>query len=181
MNSPDKSSRLVEQRTSHGMIAQKTSSELRSVITAPLLSTEMKLDETVSPQETPSSTMSTDGGLVPIPGPFEMFTSVTTTPTTSTRSLMERERFMELEVQRAITATPQLGWHRRQYPASGSTSSTQKQAGSQPSTRFGSTDAELQAMYDEADRIASELVVLSGHVRSLASRVKLWEIRNGVQ
>lgn len=36
-------------------------------------------------------------------------------------------------------------------------------------------------MFDEADRIASELVVLSGHVRSLASRVKLWEIRNGVQ
>lgn len=179
MNSPDKSSRLAEQRTSHGKIAQKTSSELRSVITAPLLSTEMKLEETVSPQETPSSTMSTAGGQVPIPGSFEMFTSVTTTPTTNTRSLMERERFMELEVQRAIIATPQLDWRHQQYLASASTSSTQKQAESQPSTKSGLTDMDkLQA---EADRISNELLVLSGHVRSLVSQMRLMRIRNGVQ
>lgn len=179
MNSPDKSSRLAEQRTSHGMIAQKTSSALRSVTTAPLLSTEMKLAEMDSPQETPSSTMSTAGDLVPILGPFEMFTSVTTTPTTNTRSLMERERFMEQEVQRAITATPQLAWHRQQSPAKGSTSSTQKQAESRPSTKSGST--EMERLQKEADRISNELLVLSGHVRALVSQLRLWQVRNGIQ
>jgi len=161
------------------MIAQKTSNALRSVTTAPLLSTEMKLAETDSPQATPSSTMSTAGDLVPIPGNFEMFTSVTTTPTTSTRSLMERERFMEQEVQRAITATPQLDWRHQQYLARDSTSSTPKQAGSRPSTKSGST--EMERLQKEADRISNELLVLSGHVRALVSQLRLWQVRNGVQ
>ena len=179
MNSPDKSSRLVEQRTSHGMIAQKTSNALRSVTTAPLLSTEMKLEETVSPQATPSSTMSTVGDLVPIHGNLEMFTSVTTTPTTSTRSLMERERSSGLAVQNRTTATHRSVSLPPPYPPSAFTSLTQKQEGSQPNTKSGST--EMDKLQAEADRISNELLVLSGHVRALVSQLRLWQVRNGIQ
>ena len=170
---------LAERRISRGMIVQRTFKELKSATTALLLSTEMKLDAQDSLQETPSSTMSTAGDLVPILGPFEMFTSVTTTPTTNTRSLMERERFMEQEVQRAITATPQLDWHHLRSRRSGSTSSTPKQAESRPSTKSGST--EMKELQKEADRISNELLVLSGHVRALVSQLRLWQVRNGVQ
>ena len=170
---------LAERRISRGMIVQRTFNELKLAIIEHSLSTEMRSEEMVSRQETPSSTTSTDGDLVPIPGNFEMFTSVTTTPTTNTRSLMERERFMEQEVQRAITATPQLDWHRRQYLAKGSTSSTPKKAESRRSTKSGSI--EMEKLQAEADRISNELLVLSGHVRALVSQMRLWQVRNGVQ
>lgn len=179
MNSPDKSLPLVEQATSRGMIAQKTSSALRSVTTAPLLSTEMKLAETDSPQATPSSTMSTAGDLVPIPGNFEMFTSVTTTPTTNTRSRMERERSTGLAAQNRTTATHRWDLLPPPYRPSDSTSLTQKQGESQPSIKSGST--EMDKLQAEADRISNELLVLSGHVRALVSQLRLWQVRNGVQ
>jgi hypothetical protein len=39
----------------------------------------------------------------------------------------------------------------------------------------------MDKLQADADRISNELLVLSGHVRSLVSQLRLWQVRNGVQ